>query len=70
MSAIALEIENLLEARRRAWAAGEPTGAISLRLEAAYDTQRRERAAAEHGTSAEISSRARVERELERLSSV
>ena len=67
MSEVEREIDELVARRSDLWRRGLPAGDVSLRLEAAYDKLRRERAARSHGSQDEILSRARVERELEKL---
>jgi hypothetical protein len=60
-------IEDLTKQRQRAWSLGIGAADLTTQLERLYDRLRRERAAQVNGTTAEITRRARIERELERL---
>lgn len=63
------QIEALVKQRQELWRAGQPTASVEQKLDLAYDEMRRSRAAGLHGSTAEITRRARVELQLEKLMS-
>lgn len=60
-------IDQLTEERRLAWRRGEPARALTALIDEAWADLRRSRAESQHGITADIIQRARVERELEKL---
>jgi hypothetical protein len=60
-------IDELVEQRRQAWAAGQPAATLEKQLHEAWDQHRAEVAATRNGSTAAIIARARIERELEKL---
>lgn len=60
-------IEVLIEERRRRYASRQPVNGIAEELEVAWAALRQARAVALNGSYEEIQQRARVERELEKL---
>lgn len=68
-AAIQAKIELAVRRRQDAWAVGEPELAreVGERIDELYGELREERARNEHGSRPEITKRARIELELEKL---
>lgn len=66
---VRLHIEALVEERRQRYAKRKPVNGIAEEIDAAWQRLRELQAVQQHGPTDKILSRARVERELEKLMS-
>ena len=65
---IQAEIDACLKARKEAWSKGAPTKEISQKLAELYEDLRLAKAERKNGDRSSIIKRARIDRELEKLS--